>query len=184
MPHLDSLPENASLVDLYRAHPRVAAAALALNDAVMRQPGPFTPAQREAIAAYVSTLNACQYCTGLHSNAAVRLGMAPDEVAAVCERPEAPDDPRLVPVLAYVAKLTMAPSTVTRDDVRRILDAGWDDQAVSSAAFITAVYAFMNRIVDGHGIRADAAGIEAGGKRLAELGYAGIAAMIAPGEAG
>lgn len=181
MPHLPSLPENASLLDVYKAHPTVAAAALALNDAIMRQPAPFDAATREAIAAYVSTINACQYCTGLHTSAAEKLGMEGDAVAAICQRPEAPSDPRLRPVLAYVAKLTTAPATVTADDVTAIKAEGWDDNAVSYAAFIAALYAFMNRIVDGHGIRADEAAIEAGGTRLAELGYTGIAEVVARG---
>lgn len=46
------------------------------------------------------------------------------------------------------------------------------------AAFIAGLYAFMNRIVDGHGIRADESAVEAGGTRLAELGYAGIAEIV------
>ena len=179
MPHLPSLPANASLIDVYKVHPAVAAAALSLNDAVMRQPAPFSPAEREAIAAYVSTINACQYCTGVHTSAATKLGMDAGAVEAICQRPDSPDDPRLVPVLAYVAKLTTAPATADADDVKKILDAGWDEKAVSYAAFIAGLYAFMNRIVDGHGIRADAAGIDAGGTRLAELGYTGIANMLA-----
>lgn len=178
MPYLPSLPDGASLVDVYKAHPPVAAAALALNDAVMRQPAPFSPAEREAIAAYVSSINSCQYCTGLHSNAAVKLGMNEEAVAGIGERPEAPDDPRLRPVLAYVAKLTTAPATVEKADVEAMLSAGWSEDAVSYSAYVAGVYAFMNRVVDGHGIRADDAAIEAGGTRLAEIGYAGIAKLL------
>ena len=181
MAYLSTLPEAATLMDLFRAHPGVAQAMMALNDAVMRQPAPFSPAEREAIATYVSTLNACQYCSGLHGQAAVNLGMADSAVAAICERPAAPDDPRLRPVLAYVAKLTTAPATVQQGDVDAILEAGWDEEAVSFAAFVAATYAMMNRVVDGHGIRADAAQAEAGGARLAGLGYDGIARMLADG---
>ena len=178
MPYLPSLADDASLIDLYKAHPSIAGPVLALNDVIMRQPAPFTPAEREAIAAYVSTMNACQYCTGLHSNAAGKLGMEDDAIDAICRRPETPDDPRLTPVLAYIAKLTAAPATVSRKDVQAILDAGWSEEAVSYAAFIAGLYAMMNRIVDGHGIRADAQAVEAGGTRLAELGYAGIAEKL------
>ena len=55
----------------------------------------------------------------------------------------------------------------------------FDKAAVSYTAFIAGLYAFMNRIVDGHGIRADDAAIETGGSRLTELGYSGIAKMLA-----
>ncbi len=57
MPHIPDLPEKASLIDVCRMHPTVAAA-LALNDAVMRQPVTYSPAEREAFAAYVSTIDA------------------------------------------------------------------------------------------------------------------------------
>lgn len=182
MPHLPSLPDGATLVDIYRRFPAVAAAALALNDAVMRQPAPFSPAEREAIAAYVSQINACRYCLGVHTNAAVALGLEPDAVATICERPEAPRDPRLVPVLAYVAKLTTNPAGVGADDVARILAAGWTEEAVSFAAFVAGLYGFMNRVVDGHGIRTPEAQLAANGRRLADVGYAGLARMLADGD--
>lgn len=178
MAFLRGLPDDATVVDVYKTYPAVAAAALALNDAVMRQPAPFTPAEREAIAAYVSTINSCRYCQGVHTNAAVNLGLAPERVSSVCERPDQPDDPRLAPVLAYVAKLTDAPATVTQADVDKVLEAGWDETAVSYAAFIAGLYAFMNRLVEGHGVRGTAEQLEAGGKRVAELGYAGMAKML------
>ena len=58
MPHIPNLPEKASLIDVCKMHPTVAAAALALNDAVMRRPVTYSPAEREAFAAYVSTIDA------------------------------------------------------------------------------------------------------------------------------
>lgn len=181
MPHVKFLPANATVIDVYKAYPAVAAAALALNDAVMRQPAPFSAGEREAIAAYVSAINECHYCQGVHSSAAVNLGVEPESVAAICSRPEQPGDPRLVPVLAYVAKLTADPSSVTKADADKILDAGWDDAAVSYAAFIAGLYAFMNRLVEGHGIRGTEAQLAAGGKRVSDLGYAGMAQLLAQG---
>jgi len=178
MTYLPSLAGDASLIDVFKAHPQVGAAIMMLNDAVLRQPAPFSPAEREAIAAYVSQINACQYCGALHADAATKLGMDQGDVAAICQRPEAPPDPRLAPVLTYVAKLTTQPTSVTQADVQRILDAGWDEGAVSFAAFVAGVYAMMNRVVDGHGITIAADKVDASGKRLTDLGYAGIAKMI------
>jgi uncharacterized peroxidase-related enzyme len=179
MTYLPGLAEDATLIEVFKAHPSVGAAIMMLNDAVMRQPAPFSPAEREAIAAYVSQINACQYCGALHADAATKLGMAAEDVAALCLRPEAPPDPRLTPVLAYVAKLTTQPAQVSQADVRRILDAGWDEGAVSFAAFVAGVYALMNRVVEGHGITIAKDRVDAGGRRLTETGYAGIARMLA-----
>ena len=178
MPHLDSLPDNATLVDVYKINPALAAPVLALNQAVMRGPGPFSEAEREAIAAYVSTLNGCAYCLGVHSGAAVGLGMDEEAVGAICLRPDAPDDPRLKPVLAYVEKLTKAPSIVSRADIQPMLDAGWTDEAVSLAAQIAALYGLMNRLVEGHGVSGDPDVLRGNGERLARIGYDGLADLL------
>ncbi|MEL6373538.1 MAG: hypothetical protein AAFR04_06175 [Pseudomonadota bacterium] len=47
------------------------------------------------------------------------------------------------------------------------------------AVAVAGLYAVMNPIVDGHGIRADADAVEAGGTRLAEVGCAGLAKLLA-----
>ena len=182
MPHIDGLPEQATLLDVFRRYPDVTAPLLALHEAIMRAPAPFSTAERETIAAYVSRLNDCRYCHGVHSNAAVALGAAAADVDAICALPEKPGDAKLAPVLAYVAKLTSAPASVTRADADAIIAAGWDEAAVSYAAFVAALYAFMNRMVEGHGIKGTDAVYAAGGDRLATIGYAGLAAMLAQSE--
>lgn len=178
MTHLDSLAAGVTLVDVYKLNPALGGATMALNQAIMRGPGPFSEAEREAIAAYVSTLNGCNYCLGVHSGAAIGLGMDEEAVGAICLRPEAPDDPHLAPVLAYVAKLTKAPASVTREDVQAMYDSGWEDDAVSLAAQIAAPYGFMNRLVEGHGVDGDADVLRGNGERLAKIGYDGLAKML------
>jgi AhpD family alkylhydroperoxidase len=42
----------------------------------LRGPSPFTVAERELIAAYVSGLNACGYCHGIHRVTADAFGVA------------------------------------------------------------------------------------------------------------
>ncbi len=178
MPHLDSLPGDATLMQVFKKHPAVSQALLSLHEAIMRDPAPYSPAEREAIAAYVSKLNACEYCHGVHTSAAVNLGETAENVQQICELPESPSDSRLAPVLAYVRKLTLSPAGVRKADADRIIDAGWEEDAVSYAAYVAALYGFMNRLVEGHGIIGTAEYHEAGGKRLAEIGYAGLAKLL------
>ena len=178
MPHLDTLPEDATLMQVFTRHPAVSQALMALHDAIMRDPAPFTAAQREAIAAYVSQLNACEYCHGVHTSAAIGLGESAENVQQICELPETPPDPKLAPVLTYVRKLTLSPATVSKADADRILAAGWDEDAVSFAAYVAALYGFMNRLVEGHGIKGTPEYHAMGGKRLAEIGYAGLAELL------
>jgi uncharacterized peroxidase-related enzyme len=55
-------------------------------------------------------------------------------------------------MLDYVAKLTLAPATVTRDDVQALRDAGFEDRAILDIAQITAYFALVNRTADGLGV--------------------------------
>ncbi len=45
-----------------------------LHTEIMRQPSQLSVGERELIAAYVSALNACQYCLGVHSVTAENFG--------------------------------------------------------------------------------------------------------------
>jgi uncharacterized peroxidase-related enzyme len=164
--HLQGLPDGA-LLDVFQAYPEPARPLLALHEQVMRGPSPFTVAERESIAAYVSGLNACAYCHDIHSATAERFGAEPGAV---------PD--RLRPVLAYCAKLTQAPSTVTESDVDAVRAAGWDDRALHDAVLVCALFNFMNRMVEGLGIRACGDYVAASAARLHDVGYAGLADLL------
>jgi uncharacterized peroxidase-related enzyme len=177
--HFGSLPEDAVLMDVFRAYPSTSRPLLDYHETVMRGPSPFTPGERELIAAYVSGVNACDYCHGVHTVTAqacgIEAGVAP---AAVSDLDTAPVDEKLRPVLRYVGKLTREPSSVTRADADTVLAAGWSEDALHSAIMVCALFNFMNRMVEGHGIRAGADYFETSGKRLEELGYAGLGSLF------
>ncbi|HEY2960400.1 MAG TPA: carboxymuconolactone decarboxylase family protein [Actinomycetota bacterium] len=67
------------------------------------RPSPFSVAERELIAAYVSGLNACDYCHCVHSATAQAFGLDEGLVAALLDVDAAPIDARMRPVLRYVA---------------------------------------------------------------------------------
>ena len=182
MSFLDSLPDEVTLVDLFWHRPDIGQPLLALHEAIMRAPSPFTAAERETIAAYVSGLNASHYCRKVHSVTAIALGADASDLDAICSLPETPIDARMAPVLDFVAKLTTDPTSVTRADVEEILAAGWNDDAVTSAIFVAALYAFMNRVVEGHGLKATDEYHRTAGQRLADIGYAGLASLLAKGQ--
>lgn len=179
MTHLSSLPDDAVLMDVFRAYPETSRPLLDYHELVMRGPSPFTAGERELIAAYVSGLNECEYCHGVHTVTAqacgIEAGVAP---AAVADLDSAPVDERLLPVLRYVRKLTLSPSSLTRADADEVRAAGWPDRAIHDAVMVCALFNFMNRMVEGHGIRADQDYFEKSGRRLEELGYAGLAGLV------
>jgi uncharacterized peroxidase-related enzyme len=177
--HLESLPDNAVLMDVFRAFPATSRPLLDYHEVVMRGPSELTAGERELIAAYVSGLNACAYCHGVHTVTAQACGVAAGVAPAVVEDLDAaPVDEKLRPILRYVGKLTRAPSSVTRADADAVRAAGWSDQALHDAVMVCALFNFMNRMVEGHGIQAGTDYFEKSGRRLEELGYAGLARLV------
>lgn len=177
--YLRSLPEDAVLLQVFRAHPETARPLLDFHELVMRRPSPFTDGERELIAAYVSGVNACGYCHGVHTKTAEAFGMAPGVLEAMLTDLDiAPIDDKLRPVLRYVGKLTSTPSRMTPADAEAVFAAGWDEQALYDAVLVCALFNFMNRMVDGLGVKAGEDYFQKSGNRLHELGYAGLATLL------
>lgn len=179
MTHLPSLPEGATLLDVFRAHPAAAGPMLDLHEVVMRAPSPLTAAERELIAAYVSGLNACTYCYGVHSVTAASFGLPEETLAALLDDVDGAEvDERMRPLLRYVGKLTTTPSRMTASDARAVFDAGWDERALHDAVAVCGLFNLMNRYVDGLGVSADADYLGLSGRRLADGGYAGLKDLL------
>jgi len=136
-------------------------------------------AERELIAAYVSGLNACNYCYGVHQVTAEQFGI--DEAALtglLTDLSTAEVDDRVRPLLSYLGKLTRDPSKVSPVDARAVLAAGWDERALHDAVSVCALFNFMNRFVNGLGITADDDYSAVSGTRLADHGYAGLKKLM------
>jgi uncharacterized peroxidase-related enzyme len=175
MTRLTSLPDDAVLLDVFKAYPATSEPLLDYHETVMRGESPFTVAEREFIAAYVSGLNSCSYCHGVHTVAAEACGVPVGQIpTAVIDVDDADVPDRMKPVLRYVAKLTQAPSSVSDGDAQAVYAAGWDERALHDAVVVCALFNFMNRLVEGLGIRADANYFAESGKRLHDIGYAGL----------
>ncbi|MGH3863269.1 carboxymuconolactone decarboxylase family protein [Actinokineospora sp.] len=184
MTYLPSLPENAVLFDVFKAYPDTARPIIEYHETVMRGPSPFSLAERELIAAYVSGVNNCAYCHGVHTATAEAHGVEPGLLEAALADLDAADvDPPLLPVLRYVGKLTRTPSALTPADAEAVFAAGWDESALHSAVLVCALFNFMNRMVEGFGVSADASYFAVSAKRLHDIGYVGLAKLIPPAAA-
>src|SRR6266508_1670937 len=146
MAYLGSLPDRAVLRDVFAAFPHTSRPLLDYHQALLRGPSPFSVAERELIAAYVSGLNACGYCHGVHSATARAFGVDEELVVTPLDDVDAaPVDARMKPVLRYVRKLTHTPSRMTP-------------------------------LVEGLGIEAGAGYFGVAAQRLATQGYASLLA--------
>jgi len=153
MARFPSLPEQPHLADVFKRFGRGIWPLCEFHDIVLRGESEWSFAERELMAAYVSGLNACQFCHGSHKmvaelhgiDAGVLEGLMDDDVRSRV-------GPRLAPVLAYLKKLTLTPSRMTDADAKAVFDAGVSEQALYDAITICALFNFMNRIVEGSGV--------------------------------
>jgi len=59
-----------------------------------------------------------------------------------------------------------------------VFAAVWSDRAFHDAVSVCALFNFMNRLVEGHGIKGNAEYFYAASKRLREGGYAGLLRLL------
>ena len=65
---------------------------------------------------------------------------------------EAPLDPPDRAMLDYVAKLTLHPARMMREDVDNLRTAGFDDVAILQINLIASWFNYINRVADGLGV--------------------------------
>ena len=66
------------------------------------------------------------------------------------------DEAELTPaeraLLEYVTKVTEAAYRTTPEDVQILRDHGWSEPQIAEAVYITAMFAFFNRVADAFGV--------------------------------
>lgn len=148
-----SLPDTPEMIEVFRRFPQGLTPLCDYLDVVLRAESPLTVAERELIATYVSGLNLCNFCYGAHRDYALSHGIDPELFEQLMDDPRAAGvDEKLLPLFAYVKKLTLTPSQMTDSDAEAVYAAGWDEDALYNAVTVCAIFNCMNRIVEGCGI--------------------------------
>jgi len=55
-------------------------------------------------------------------------------------------------LLEYVELVTKAAYKTTAEDVQKLRDAGWKEEQIAEAVYVTALFAFFNRVADAFGV--------------------------------
>ena len=151
MPHID-LPEGVpGIVSAMQFRPETAVPLNALAEALLRADNTLSRGERELIAAYVSSLNECQFCQASHSAfAALQLDGGMNVVEQVKRDPDsAPVSDKLKALLHIAAKVTNDGRSVTAEDVEAARAEGATDVEIHDAVLIAAAFCMFNRYVDG-----------------------------------
>jgi uncharacterized peroxidase-related enzyme len=175
MPHIALNSAEPGIRGLLRYRPETAHPLSELCEVLLRGPSTLTRGERELIAAYVSALNDCQYCTASHSAcAAAQLPAGMAVVEQVRADPgTAPISAKLRTLLTIAAAVQHSGRAVTGQHVAQARAAGATDVEIHDAVLIAATFCMFNRYVDGLATSApdDPAVYDAGAQRLVTQGY-------------
>lgn len=183
MAHI-TLPEGLpGIRGLLAFRPETAEPLSALADALLHAPSTLTGAEREMIAAHVSSLNSCNYCHASHAAiAAAHLGGDEALVAEVTRDFEhAAISPKLKALLAIAGKVQEGGRSVGAGDVARARVEGATDVEIHDTVLIAAAFCMYNRYVDGLATwtPTDPASYRERAGDVARGGYAGVLRRVA-----
>lgn len=175
MPHI-ALPEGVpGIRSALQFRPETAAPLLQLAEVLLRGPNTLSSAEREMIAAFVSSRNECRFCHASHRAAAAHNQGGDysivDAVRADYER--APVSAKLKALLAIAGKVQESGRSVTAADIERARGEGATDVEIHDTVLIAAAFCMYNRYVDGLATftpEGDEA-YDAMGRRMANQGY-------------
>lgn len=116
--------------------------------------GHLTERVKELIATYVSGQNRCPYCMHTHAYFLHTHGASDDVVAAVGrgDIDEVPISEAEKALLRFAGLLTHEADKNTAAEVQKLRDVGWSEPAIAETVYVTAMFAFFNRVANGFGL--------------------------------
>lgn len=175
MPHIP-LPEGVpGIRSLVMFRPETGKSLYALAQVLLRNESPLTPAERELIAAYVSSRNHCMFCMNSHAAAARELlGEEKNVVDCVIDDiSTASLSPKFRALLNIAGKVQQNGKEVKAEDVAEARKYEATDREIHDTVLIAAAFSMFNRYVDGLAsfTPTDPKTYEEMGKRMATVGY-------------
>src|SRR3954462_4229449 len=175
MPHIALPPELPGIVSGFAFRPETAKPMRELAEVLLRGPNTLTSAERETIAALVSSRNDCHFCQASHTAAAAHHQEGDYSVVNAVKRDyeSAPISIKLRALLTIAGRVQESGRQVTPADVPDALAAGATDREIHDTVLIAAAFSMFNRYVDGLATftPTDDAEYDAMGQRMAREGY-------------
>jgi uncharacterized peroxidase-related enzyme len=172
MPIFSFINEKSTLANILMQHPKRYRPLMKFGQNVLRGKSELSESQRELISAYVSGLNGCGFCYDAHASIARTYGLDEAIFEKLIENIDtASIEEKMKPILLYVKKLTQEPSKLIPSDAQNVYEAGWSEQALSDAICVCAAFNCINRIVDGHGVKAQPRQMEKVAPLIKKWGY-------------
>jgi uncharacterized peroxidase-related enzyme len=142
------------IVKCFGARPDFLRQVVDFSNTVHFSQGHLNRRHKEMIASYVSYLNRCPYWLDSHAYFLRVQGASDRCVEAILEGKldEAGLTPAERALLDYVEKVTEAAYRTSGDDVQKLRDHGWTEDQIAETVYVTAMFAFFNRVADAFGV--------------------------------
>jgi uncharacterized peroxidase-related enzyme len=136
---------------------------------IMRGRSPWTPGERELFGAFISRLNTCRYCLGVHtSGAALTLGrrITTDQLDHWHEASDTDFSPRVRAAFALLETLTLSPNQLKPADVAAVRAVGVSEAGIVDLLYIAFLFNAVNRMANALDYKWDT---EATAKKIAAI---------------
>jgi len=173
MAHVPNPSGFPGIGGLFAYRPETARPLRELAQQLLRGASSLSPGERELIAAFVSSKNACRYCTRSHAAVARKL-LTPEVVDAVLADAEtAPITPKLRALLAIANAVRGPVATVPDALMAAARSHGATDVELHDTVLVAAAFCMFNRYVDGLGADTpdDGPAYDQTAERLTTQGY-------------
>ena len=151
MPHIKLREDLYGITSLLDFRKETAAPLCELTQVLLRGESTLTEAERELIAAYVSSLNDCVFCSSAHTAATCALpggqetGMKP----MLTDIENLDLTPKMKSLLQLAGKVQQGGNRVQQYDVDLAKENGATDLEIHDTVMIAALFNLYNRYVDG-----------------------------------
>jgi uncharacterized peroxidase-related enzyme len=144
------------IIKCFGARPDFLRQVVEFSNTVHFSEGHLTRSHKELVASYVSYLNRCPYWLDSHAYFLRDQGANDQCVVAVVEGKleEAGLTPAELALMDYVKLITEAAYRSTAEDVEKLRQVGWTEDQIAEAVYITAMFAFFNRVANAFGVPA------------------------------
>lgn len=151
--------------------PRIAAAFLEMNQAVMENKGRVTSALKRLLAYLSSKTAGCRYCEAHAIRAAERYGSEEDKLYHIWEYKTYPAFSEAERVVFDFAIAASSIPNAVNDEISENLRKHWDDGEIVEILGVVALFGYLNRWNDSMGTQLEKPAADDGEKFLNEAGW-------------
>lgn len=151
--------------------PRIAAAFLEMNQAVMENKGRITSALKRQVAYLSSMTTGCRYCEAHAIRAAVRYGSEEDKLQNIWDYKSYPAFSEAERAAFDFAIAASSVPNAVNDEIAENMRKHWDEGEIVEIAGVVALFGYLNRWNDSMGTQLEGPAVKDGEDYLASHGW-------------